>query len=210
MLSTRITLTLVLLAACRLNAAAPRSIAEATKGFEKLDGFIPLYWDSAEGKIFLEIGRWNREFLYVACLPAGLGSNDIGLDRGLLSEPRVVAFERVGPRVLLIQKNYAFRASSPNPMEKRAVADSFAVSVLWGFEVAATDGDRALVDASEFFQHDMVGAATAIQRAKQGSFHVDPKRCAFYLDRTKNFPKNSEVEVTFTLTATIPATTFGK
>jgi hypothetical protein len=204
MLSTRITLTLVLLAASRLNAAAPRSIAEATKGFEKLDGFMPLYWDSGEGKIFLEIGRWNREFLYVASLPAGLGSNDIGLDRGLLSDPRVVAFERIGPRVLLIQKNKAFRSSSPNPMEKRAVADSFAASVLWGFEVAATDGDRVLVDASEFFQRDMVGAATAIQRAKQGSFHLDPKRCAFYLDRTKSFPKNSEVEVTLTLAAEDP------
>ena len=204
MLGTRITLTLVLLAAARLNAAPPRSIAEATKGFEKLDGFVPLYWDSAEGKMFWEIGRWNREFLYVTSLPSGLGSNDIGLDRGLLSEPRVVAFERIGPRVLLIQKNYAFRASSPNPMEKRAVADSFAASVLWGFDVAATDGDRVLVDASEFFQRDTVGAARAIQLAKQGSFHVDPKRCAFYLDRTRNFPKNSEVEVTLTLTGDDP------
>ena len=95
--------------------APARTIAEATKDFEKMDGFVPMYWDKAEGKIFLQIGHWNREFLYIASLPAGLGSNDIGLDRGLLSEPRVVAFERVGPRVLLIQKNYGFRASSDNP-----------------------------------------------------------------------------------------------
>ena len=194
----------VLIAAAQLQAAAPRSIADATKNFEKLDGFFPIYWDSGEGKVFLEINRWNHEFLYVASLPAGLGSNDIGLDRGALSGARLVAFERVGPRVLLVEKNYAFRASSANPMEKRAVADSFATSVLWGFEITATDGGRALVDASEFFLRDMVGAAAAIRRAKQGVFHADPKRCAFFLDRTKNFPQNSEVEVTLTLTGDDP------
>jgi hypothetical protein len=163
-----------------------------------------MYWDKAEGKLFLQIGGWNHEFLYIASLPAGLGSNDIGLDRGLLSGPRVVAFERVGPRVLLIEKNYRFRASSENPMEKRAVADSFATSVLWGFDVTATEGESVLVDASEFFLRDMVGAARAIQRTKQGAFRVDPKRCAFFLERTKNFPKNSEVEVTLTLVGDDP------
>ncbi len=115
-----------------------------------------------------------------------------------------MAFERVGPRVLLIQKNYGFRASSDNPMEKRAVADSFATSVLWGFDVTATDGDNVLVDASEFFQRDMAGVGRALQQTKQGMFRVDPKRCAFFMERTKNFPKNSEVEVTLTLAADDP------
>ena len=98
-----------------LQAAPPRTIAEATKDFEKRDGFVPIYWDKAEGKVFLQISRWNQEFLYIASLPAGLGSNDIGLDRGLLSEPRVVAFERIGPRVLLIKKTLAsaLRVTTP-------------------------------------------------------------------------------------------------
>jgi len=193
-----------LVAATILQAAPPRSIADATKEFEKLDGFIPMYWDRADGKVFLELDHWNREFLYIASLPAGLGSNDIGLDRGLLTGAKIVTFERIGPRVLLIEKNYAFRASSSNPTEKRAVADSFATSVLWGFDVAATDGERVLVDASEFFLRDTVGAGRAIQRTKQGTFRVDPKRCAFFLERTKNFPRNSEVEVTLTLTGEDP------
>ncbi len=194
----------VLLVGARLHAAPPRTIADATKDLEKLDGFIPMYWDKAEGKIFLQITHWNREFLYIASLPAGLGSNDIGLDRGLLSEPRVVAFERIGPRVLLIEKNYRFRASSGNAMEKRAVADSFATSVLWGFDIAATDGDNVLVDASEFFARDNVGVGRALQQTKQGVYHVDPKRSAFFLERTKNFPKNSEVEITLTFTGDEP------
>ncbi len=197
-------LVLILFFVIGLNAAPIRPLGEAIKGLDKMDGFVPMYWDKAEGKIFLEIQRWNHELLYVASLPAGLGSNDIGLDRGLLSGPRVVVFERVGPRVLLIEKNYRFRSSSDNPMEKRAVADSFATSVLWGFDVAAMDGDTVLVDASEFFARDMVGVSRALQQSKQGSYHIDPKRSAFFLERTKNFPKNTEIEITLTFTGEDP------
>ena len=92
-------------------------------------------------------------------------------------------------------------------MEKRAVADSFATSVLWGFDIMARDGDRALVDATEFFERDMVGAGAALAEAKQGVYKIDPKRSAVFLDRTRGFPKNSEVEVTLTLQATTQATT---
>jgi hypothetical protein len=164
----------------------------------KIDGYVPLYWDETEGKMWLEIDHFNREFLYLASLPAGVGSNDIGLDRGLMTDPKVVAFERAGPRVLLIQKNYSFRSSSTNPMETRAVRDSFATSALWGFDVHAVDGEKALVDATSFFEHDFVGVATAMATTHQGAFTLDLSRCAFYLDRTKGFPSNSEVEVTLT------------
>lgn len=187
-----------------LQAAPKPSITDFTKGWRHINGFIPMYWDETTGKMWLEIERWNREFLYVASLPAGLGSNDIGLDRGLMAQSRVVSFERAGSRVLLIEKNYQFRSSSSNPMEQRAVADSFAQSALWGFDVAAVDGDRALVDATDFFEHDFVGVARMIAEAKQGSFRVDPRRCAFYLERTKGFPKNTDVEATLTFAGDAP------
>jgi Met-zincin/Domain of unknown function (DUF5117) len=181
-----------------LSAAPPKSIAEVTRSMRKIDGYVPLYWDETEGKMWLEIDHFNREFLYLASLPAGVGSNDIGLDRGLITDPKVVAFERAGPRVLLIQKNYSFRSSSTNPMETRAVRDSFASSALWGFDVHAVDGDKALVDATSFFEHDFVGVATAMATTHQGAFTLDLSRCAFFLDRSKGFPSNSEVEVTLT------------
>ncbi len=103
---------------------------------EKFDGFFPLYWDEHTGKMWLEIDRFNQEFLYVTALSAGVGSNDLGLDRGKMNEPLVVQFERSGPRILLIQSNYRFRASSDDPAERRSVRDSFARSTLWGFDVA--------------------------------------------------------------------------
>jgi hypothetical protein len=181
-----------------LTAAPP--IAEKTASLGRLDGYFPLYWDPAQGKMWLEIPRFGQEFLYVSSLPAGIGSNDIGLDRGQLGRTRLVRFERSGPRVLLVQTNTSFRANSPNEAERRAVRDSFAESVEWGFEVAAETGERVLVDATTFFLRDAHGVTERLRRARQGEFRVDSTRSAFYLPRTRNFPKNTEVEVTITFT----------
>src|SRR2546423_12580664 len=57
------------------------SITERVAGMQKFPGFFPFYWDAKAGKVWLEIDKWNSEFLYVESLPAGIGSNDIGLDR---------------------------------------------------------------------------------------------------------------------------------
>ena len=113
------------------------AITEKVSGMQKYTGYFPLYWDAKAGKIWLEIDKWNSEFLYIESLPAGIGSNDIGLDRGQLGQSHIVRFERTGPRVLLIASNEAFRANSDHADERRAVKDAFAESTLWGFEVAA-------------------------------------------------------------------------
>jgi hypothetical protein len=115
----------------------PATIAEKAAGMEEFRGYFTFYWDSKAGKIRLEIDKWKTEFLYVNFLPAGIGSNDIGLGRGQIGGERIVKFERSGPKILLVQPNYDFRATSDNPDERRAVEEAFAKSVLWGFEVAA-------------------------------------------------------------------------
>src|SRR6202521_1810519 len=183
--------------------AAP-TILEKVEGLEKFAGYFPFYWDAKAGKIWLEIDNWNAEFLYVESLPAGIGSNDIGLDRGQLGQSHIVRFERTGPRVLLIASNYAFRADSNDADERRAVKDAFAESTLWGFEVAAEEGGRALVDATAFYLRDAHQIPGTLQRAQQGTFRLEPSRCAFYLPNTKNFPRNTEVEATLTFTAEEP------
>ena len=108
MRAVRLLMCLVSLASC---VFAQNSIAQFTKDMRKIDGFVPLYWDEREGKLWMEISRWNQEFLFLDSLPAGIGSNDIGLDRGQVGRSRVVKFERVGPKVLLEEVNYGFRAS---------------------------------------------------------------------------------------------------
>src|SRR5689334_11274854 len=178
----------------------PSTISEKTAGKQKFGGYFTFFWDAKAGKILLEIDKWNSEFLYVEALSAGMGSNDLGLDRGQLGQSYVVRFERIGPKVLLIASTQAYRADSNNADERRAVKDAFAESTLWGFEVAAEDGNRALVDATAFYLRDVHGIPGTLQRSQQGQFRIDPTRCAFYLANTKNFPRNTEVETTLTFT----------
>ena len=186
------------------DATKSQTISEKVAGMQKYPGYFPFYWDSKAGKIWLEIDKWNSEFLYVESLPAGIGSNDIGLDRGQLGNSFIVRFDRSGPRVLLVAPNYDFRATTDNPDEKRAVKDAFAESTLWGFEVAAEEDGRALVDATAFFLRDVHQVPATLQRAQQGTYRLEPTRCAFYLPNIKNFPQNTEIETTLTFSSDSP------
>lgn len=183
-------------------AAPLPTIAARTAGFEKRDGFLPLYWDARRGRLYLEIPRLEEEFLYATSLPWGVGSNDIGLDRQQIGRERLVHFVRSGPRVLLIEKNVIYRADSPDARERRTVEESFARSALWGFEIEAEEGGRLLVDATAFAVRDAHDAAGALRRTQQGSYAVDPSRSAIFAPRTKAFPRNTEIEVMLTLAGT--------
>ena len=176
------------------------TIAVKTADMRALEGFLPLYWEERTGKLWLEIGRWDTELLYSVSLAAGIGSNDIGLDRGQLGREAVVTFERIGPKVLLVEQNYGYRAVTGDAAEREAVNESFARSVLWGFSVGAETGDRTLVDATEFFLRDAHGVAGRLKAADQGVYKVEASRSAVYLPYTKNFPRNTEVEATLTFT----------
>jgi len=180
------------------------TIADKTTSMQKMPGYFNIYWDAKAGKLWLEIDRWGTEFLYQSSLTAGIGSNDIGLDRGQLGGTHIVRFERSGPKVLLLQSNLDYRAVSEDANERKAVHDSFAESALWGFAVAAEDGDRALVDATDFFLRDAHGVPAALRRTKQGAYRLDVSRCAMYLPRTRNFPLNTEVEATLTFAGDDP------
>ncbi|MCG6954691.1 MAG: zinc-dependent metalloprotease [Gemmatimonadetes bacterium] len=216
--TARILLALALSAAPVLGAGATQAQAQEqdqqkkplptieakTQGMRKIDGFMPLYWDENSGKMWMEIGRWNTEMLYYPSLPAGMGQNDIGLNRGDLGRERVVTFKRVGPKVIMEEPNYNFRAVSNSTMERKSVTDGFPTSVLWGFKVEAQSGDRALVDATDFFTSDEQGVIQTLRRTRQGTFKLDASRSVFYFPRTKGFPKNTEVEVELTFTSDQP------
>jgi hypothetical protein len=177
-----------------------KSFSELTRGLQKLDGYFPVYWDAEQGKLLLEIARFDTEFLYQVSLPTGVGSNPLGLDRDQLGDTHVVRFERSGPKVLLVEGNYRYRAVTNDEAERRAVEESFARSVLWGFKVEAVEGGRVLVDATDFFLHDAHGVVDRLRESNQGKFKLDESRSAIYLPRTKAFPKNTEVEATLTFT----------
>ena len=173
------------------------SIEDKTEGMRKIDGFFPLFWDDDAGQLWMEISRFDTEVLHISGLGAGLGSNDIGLDRGRLSGSRIVEFERVGRKILMVQPNYRFRALSDNPAEVRAVDDAFARSVLWGFTAAAESDGRVLVDLTGFLIRD---ANNIAQRMRPGSYRLDAGRSTVYMPMTLGFPKNTEMEVELTFT----------
>ncbi|MDO8966301.1 zinc-dependent metalloprotease [Algoriphagus sp.] len=168
----------------------------------KKDGFVPFYLDEEKGKIYLEISSLDKEFLYVNALTAGVGSNDIGLDRGQLGDDRVVEFRRTGSKILLVHKNYGFRAYTDNPYEAKSIQDAFAESVLWGFEIVQKEGEKLIVDATNFYLQDAHGVAETLTRSRQGTYRVDATRSGLYFQMIKNFPQNTEVEATITLTGT--------
>ncbi len=198
----RITILALGLCLClSISIGQPPTIQSKVSGMRAFAGYFPFYWDALTGRILLEVDKFDLEFLYVHSQPAGLGSNDIGLDRNQLGRSRVVKFLRVGPKVLLMQPNYAFRADSSDPDERKAVRDAFAQSVIWGFKVEAEEGGRVLVDLTPFLMRDAHGVAARIQRSRQGNFRLDVSRSAVYLANTRNFPKNTELEALLTFTA---------
>jgi hypothetical protein len=175
-----------------------KSISDITSGMEAFDGYFKFYWDENKGKIWLEIDRLDTEILYVNSLTAGVGSNDIGLDRNQLGDSRIVQFKRSGPKVLMVQPNYRYRADSDNEEERLAVEEAFAQSVLWGFKVEKEENGVLLVDFTPFLMRDAHGIANRLR--SQGNYRMDASRSAMYMDRTKNFPQNTEFETTITFT----------
>lgn len=175
-----------------------KTFASTVERMQKIDGFIPLYIDRENGKVFMEVTRFNKEFLYLVSLPTGVGSNPLGLDRGQLGSTRVVFFERAGNKILLVQPNYDYRASG-DEKQKKSVEESFARSVIWGFKVEASEGDKVLVDATSFLIRDAHGVADRLNGAQQGNYSFDESRSALYLPNTKGFPLNTEVEATVTV-----------
>ncbi len=179
------------------------SYAEDTlnlEAYERLDGFLDLYWDQDGGRVLLDTGALDEPMIYQSSLARGVGSNDLGLDRGQLGATRIVRFVKSGPKVLLMEDNLAFRADSENRDEQQAVEESFARSVIWGFEDLDSSPHRTIVDATPFFVRDAHDIGTRLTATAEGSYAVDASRSAVYMPRTRAFPDNTEAEAIVTLT----------
>ncbi|MDH5323139.1 MAG: zinc-dependent metalloprotease [Gammaproteobacteria bacterium] len=194
---------LLALAACDSGSNAGSS-GQDYSSYETYPGFVDLYWDEQGGRLLIRIKNTGAQFLYQSSLPRGVGSNDLGLDRGQLGRTRLVSFERIGPKVLLVQHNLGYRARSDDASERQAVTESFATSVIWGFAIFAEDETGIVVDGTDFFLRDAHGVAETLAESGEGQFAVDAARSAIYRPRTRAFPDNTEVEaiVTFAGKAT--------
>ena len=172
------------------------------EGITKYEGYFTFYYDNNSDKIFLQIDDLNTEFLYVRSLSEGIGSNDIGLDRGQLGDGAVVYFKKAGNKIMLIQPNQGYRAITENIAEKKSVKQAFAKSVLHGFKIEKTNKNSFLVDATSFFMRDAHGVSNRLAKNKQGNYSLDKSKSAFNIERIKAFPKNVEFDVILTFKGT--------
>jgi len=168
------------------------------KDLVKYEGFFDFYYDIKTDKIYLEVENLNSDFLYISSLATGIGSNDIGLDRGQLGSERLVSFQKSGNKLLLIQPNLSFRAITKNKAEENSIKEAFAKSVIYGFKILETNNDKYLVDFTSFLMQDKHGVADRLKLAKQGVYTIDKTKSAIELNHTKSFPKNSEFEALLT------------
>jgi len=168
------------------------------KKLEKFEGFFDFYYDASTDKIYLEVENLDSDFLYINSLATGIGSNDIGLDRGQLGNERLVSFQKAGNKLLLIQPNLSFRAITTNKAEENSIREAFAKSVIYGFKILETNDNKYLIDFTSFLMQDKHGVADRLKLAKQGIYKIDKTKSAIELSNTKSFPKNSEFEALLT------------
>jgi Met-zincin/Domain of unknown function (DUF5117) len=174
-------------------SAKTKTITERIAGMRHQDGLFPLDYDAETGKLYLTVRKLDEDFLLIGSLPYGLGSNDIGLDRGKLIARHLVHFTRSGPRVLLVEPNLDYRSTAANPAERLAVRQSFAESVLAAFPIEAEENGALLIDITGYATADDLNIAEQLKAAKQGGYRLDDKRTTVLADDLKDFPRNTEI-----------------
>jgi hypothetical protein len=184
-------------------AVAP-TVVEFAKNMQHLSGYYDVYYQKEQDKVYLLIKQFGQPFLLQSSLPQGVGSNDIGLDRGQLGETRLVQFERFGNKVMLKQLNTAFRVSSTNLAEQASIDEAFADSVIAGLTVVAEGKQGVLVDYTDFLLSDIHHISTQLSETKQGDYKADPNRSGVYMARTKSFADNTELEALVTYAGSKP------
>lgn len=192
---------------CPTGAALPAG-AEGDD-LEKASGFLTYLRDADSGRIFFEIDRFDEEFLYAASIAGGLGSFETQLDRNRLGRARIVRFQRAGDKVFLVERNTSYRSRSEDPDVRKAVEDSFAGSILWGFRVESEKDGRVRIEAGPFLLRDAVDAASALRRGGQGDYRADESRSAVHFAGSRNFPGNTEIQALVTLTSDHPGPQLG-
>jgi len=168
------------------------------KELKTYEGYFNFYYEESTDKIYLKVEKLNDKFLYVNSLASGIGSNDIGLDRGQLGNERLVYFKKAGNKLLLIQPNLKYRANTDNDLERKSIEQAFAKSVLFGFKILSKKEGVYIIDFTPFLMEDTHGVTDRLKGSKEGTYKIDASKSALALERTKAFPENVEFEAMLT------------
>lgn len=181
-----------------ISFAVKAQFLEKKEGLKKYEGYFNFHYNEKEDEIYLQVDTLNTDFLYTHFLTSGVGSNDIGLDRGQLGGERIVKFQKAGNKLLLIQPNQDYRAITDNEAEKQSVTEAFAKSVLFGFEIKEEKNGKYIIDFTPFLMQDVHGVAEKLKKGEYGTYKLEKSKSALSLERTKAFPENVEFEALLT------------
>lgn len=185
--------------------------AEVVDGLDRREGFLTIFVDEKGGRVLAAFpapdeGGLSLRAIHAAGLTAGLGSNPIGLDRGLFDGGSLVAFRRIGKKLVAEQENWSYRASAGNPLEKRAVRESFARSFLWSGDIISEGPDGALlVDIGGFLTRDALNVVGALKNHPDGGeFKISDDTSFPDVANVLVFPDNVEFDAFLTLVSAAP------
>jgi len=199
-------LALLILSGCQPAAKTSNPLA----GLDHRAGFIDLYVDKNENKVLAKLPKAGDDgvslrLIHTARLTAGLGSNPVGLDRGWGDSGKIILFRQLGNKVIIEAENLLYRASPDNPLEERAVRESFARSFLASADVVkGTDG--LVIDLTDFLTSDVLNLVQYLKDSDQGSFSLAKDRTLVDTSNVFAFPDNVEMDVFFTLSSAKPGT----
>ena len=170
----------ILLASCAPQSKDGSAPSNPLAGFELREGFIDIHVDENTNRVFARLPEPDEtgvslRLIHSARLTAGLGSNPVGLDRGWGEGGRIITFRQIGDKVTIEEENQRYRASADNPLEARAVKESFARSFLAALPIIE-EGKGTLVDMTAFLTSDSLGLVQYLKDADQGSFKVAKDR----------------------------------
>ena len=145
----------------------------------------------------------SARYIYISQLETGLGSAPTQLDFGAASNSRILAFRRIGKKVVADVENSKFVTS--NPAEQLTTKRSFPSSPLWMGEVTKDLSDGSYeVDLSGFLARDDIGIPRVIKNIGGGEFRFVPELSAADPSFVKAFPKNVELAARITFRSDEP------
>ncbi|RZV42391.1 MAG: DUF5117 domain-containing protein, partial [Acidimicrobiales bacterium] len=129
-------------------------------GLDHRPGFIDLFVDENDNKVLAKLPSADEDgvslrLIHTARLTAGLGSNPVGLDRGWGDGGKIIVFRKIGKKVIIEAENLMYRADPENPLEARAVRESFAPSFIASADIVSTK-DGIVVDLTDFLTSDVL------------------------------------------------------
>lgn len=190
--------------------ASPPASENALSGTTKLDGLLPVHIDKAKGRILLSLPPADADgvsgrYIYVVVLKTGMGSAPVGLDRAALGDTQILAFRRIGKKVIAEYENPKFTAVGAPAAEQTAAREAFAVSTVWaGDVVSETPDGRVLIDISSFLTRDVIGAADALKQAGEAGYKQVADLSIADPSAVKVFPENAEFEARQTFASDTP------